>query len=95
MAKFSFCKFGNIHLQKYFLNSLFGMVPVGGLFREKGGFCLEKRILKNAGTVMYLHHFSELELSVKYLMKEETAFTCSSLKESIDSKTCFLAKDTP
>lgn len=46
MAEFSFCKFGNIHLQKYFLNSLFGMVPVGGLFREKGGFCLEKRILK-------------------------------------------------
>ena len=34
-------------------------------------------------------------LSVKYLMKDETAFTCSSLKESIDSKTCFLAKDIP
>lgn len=30
--------------EKDFLNSLFGMVPVGGLFREKGGFCLEKRI---------------------------------------------------
>ena len=28
----------------YFLNSLFGVVPVEGLFREKGGFCLEKRI---------------------------------------------------
>jgi hypothetical protein len=66
MAEFSFCKFGNIHLQKYFLNSLFGMVPVGGLFREKGGFCLEKRILKNAGTVMYLHRLLVYAMNTIY-----------------------------
>ncbi len=33
---FTFFKFGNIHLQKNFLNSLFGVVHIGGLFREGG-----------------------------------------------------------
>jgi hypothetical protein len=33
--------------------------------------------------------------SVKYLIKEETAFTCSSVSVSMDSSTCLLAKDIP
>ena len=41
MAEFCIFKFGNIHLQKNFLNSLFGVVPVGGLSREKGDFALK------------------------------------------------------
>ncbi len=41
VKNFVFFKFGNIHLQKYFLNSLFGVVPVGRLFREKGDFALK------------------------------------------------------
>ena len=42
-----------------------------------------------------LHFVYSFLFSVKYFIKEETAFTCSSLRVSIDSNTCFLVSEIP
>lgn len=46
MAEFCIFQIRKYPFTEIFLKFTVGVVPVGGLFREKGGFCLEKRIFE-------------------------------------------------
>lgn len=68
------------------------------LMYNVGKYVLSTTMWAGAGVdfipaLVYMCYFSLF--SVRYFMNEETAFTCSSLRVSIDSKTCFFAREMP